>query len=196
MGFFCSAGILGGVLFARGLVVAEDVAAAAAGLQERLAGFFAEFAAEPVYVDFDQVGKGVKGLVPDMFGDFRPADDAAGVAREIFKERVFLGGEGNGARAALGGLRSGVEFEIADDDARGAEFVGAAEQGAQAGEEFAEFEGLGEVIVGASRPVMRSSTPSFAVSIRMGVRLPPARMALQTAKPSIPGIMTSRTIKS
>jgi len=30
-------------------------------------------------------------------------------------------------------LRTGVEFEVADDDSRGAEFVGAAEKGAQAG---------------------------------------------------------------
>ncbi len=46
-------------------------------------------------------------------------------------------------------MRAGIEFEIADDDSRGTEFVGAAKKGAQAGEEFAEFEGLGEVIVGA-----------------------------------------------
>ena len=46
-------------------------------------------------------------------------------------------------------MRTSVEFEIADNDARGAEFVGAAEQGAEAGEEFAEFKWLREVIVGA-----------------------------------------------
>jgi hypothetical protein len=41
MGFFRSAGILRGVFLAGDFVVAQDVAAAAAGLQQRLACFFA-----------------------------------------------------------------------------------------------------------------------------------------------------------
>jgi len=149
MGFLRPGGILGGVFFARDFVVAEDVAAAAAGLEQGLAGFFAKFAAEAVHVDFNEVGKRIEGFVPDVFGDFGAADNAAGVAGEIFEERVFLGSERDGTRAAFRGLLSGVEFEIADYDTWGTEFVGAAEEGAEAGEEFAEFEWLGEVIVGA-----------------------------------------------
>src|ERR1700731_2208490 len=107
MRLFRSAGGLRGVLFPRYFVVAEDVAAAAARLQQWLAGFFAQFPAEAVYINFDQVGKGIEGFIPDVFGDFRAADYTAGVAGEIFEERVFLGGEGNRASAALGGLRTG-----------------------------------------------------------------------------------------
>src|ERR1700739_208201 len=112
MGFFCSAGSLRGVLCAGGFIVAEDVPAAAAGLQQGFAGFLAGVPAQAVFVDFGEVGEGGVGLVPDVFGDFRAADDAAGVAGEIFEERVFLCGEGNGASAPLRGLRSGVEVGV------------------------------------------------------------------------------------
>src|SRR5258708_20435046 len=89
MGFFRSAGILRGVLFAGGFVVAEDIAAAAASLQERLAGLLAQFSAETVYVNFDQVGKGIEGFVPDMFGDFGTADYPTGIAAERSEEGLF-----------------------------------------------------------------------------------------------------------
>src|SRR6266852_2720272 len=98
----------------------EDVAAAAAGLQEGLTAFIAEFAAETVDVDFDQIGEGIEGLIPDMLGDFGAANDTAGIAREIFEERVFLGGEGDGFIAAFYGLSGGIEDDVADGYFRGA----------------------------------------------------------------------------
>src|SRR5712692_8800338 len=109
--------LLVGVGLGRG---GEHVAAAAAGLQEGLTAFIAEFAAETVDVDFDQIGEGIEGLIPDMLGDLGAANDAAGIAREIFEERVFLGGEGDGFIAAFYGLSGGIEDDVADGYFRGA----------------------------------------------------------------------------
>src|SRR5215469_1156641 len=126
MGFFSSAGMR---VFGWCLRLAENIAAAASSLQQGFAGFVAQFAAQAVHIDFDEVGKGVEGLVPNVLGNFGAANDAAGIAREIFEQGIFLNGEGNGAGAAFCGLRGSVEFEIADDDAWRAELVGAAKKG-------------------------------------------------------------------
>src|SRR5258708_20490680 len=104
MGFFGPAGILRGVLFAGCFVCAKYVAGVPPGLQEWLAGLFAKFATEAVYVDFDEVGEGIEGFVPNVFGDFRTANDAADVARKKFEQRVLLRGERDGTRAAFRGL--------------------------------------------------------------------------------------------
>src|SRR5260221_10057287 len=104
MRFLRPAGSLRGVLVAGCFVVAKYVAAARLGLQEWLAGLFAKFATEAVYVDFDEVGEGIEGFVPDVLGDFRTANDAADVARKKFEQRVLLRSEGDGTRAASRGL--------------------------------------------------------------------------------------------
>src|SRR4029077_19161282 len=103
----------GGRGFRRGT---ENIAAAAASLKERLPVSVTEFAAKAVHVDFDEIGEGVEGLVPDVLGNFRAADDAVGIAGQEFEERIFLGGEGNEAIAALGRLRRGIELQIAHDN--------------------------------------------------------------------------------
>jgi len=127
----------------------QNVAAAATSLQERRIGVVVELAAEAVYVDFDEVRERVEGLIPDVFGDFRAADNAAGIASEEFKERILLAGQGDGAIAALGGLRGGVERKVAHDDLGRAEFPGSAQQSAEPGEQLAKLEGLREVVVSA-----------------------------------------------
>ena len=127
----------------------QDVAAAAAGLQQRAIVVIAKFAAETIHVYLDEIREGIEGFVPDMFGDFRAADDTASIASEKFQESILLGGQGDGASAALGGLRGGIERQVSHHDLRGAEFRGPAQEGTKTGEQFAKFEGFGEVVVGA-----------------------------------------------
>src|SRR5260221_7730033 len=104
MRFLRPAGSLRGVLFAGCFVVAKSVSAAPPGLQEWLAGLFAKFATEAVYVDFDEVGEGIEGFVPNVLGDFRTANDTANIARKKFEQRVLLRSERDGTRAAFRGL--------------------------------------------------------------------------------------------
>src|SRR6516162_7068115 len=102
----------------------ENVPAAAPCLEKRRAGRVAEFTPQTVHVDFDEIREGIERFVPDVFGNFRAADDPAGVARKKLEERIFLRGERNGAVAALGGLRGGVEDQVSYNNLRGKQFVG------------------------------------------------------------------------
>src|ERR1700738_3022009 len=127
----------------------QKVAAAATSLQHGLGGVVAKFAAQAVDVDLNEIGKGVKGLVPDMLGNFCAADDATGVTGEEFEEGVFLGGKRNGVAAAFNGLRGSVQGEIANNDLWRTQIVGAPEQCAETGKELAKFKRFSEVVVGA-----------------------------------------------
>src|SRR6266853_963715 len=98
-----------------GLVVdAEHVAGAAFGVQQGSLFGSVNFAAQAIYVDFDQVGEGIEVFVPNVFGNFSAADDASGVAGEIFEQRVLLVGEGNLAIGAGSDLRGGIERQVGD----------------------------------------------------------------------------------
>src|SRR6266404_7750743 len=100
----------------------EHVAGAALGVQQESFAGSVNFAAQAVDIDFDQVGKGIEVFVPDVFGDFSAADDASGVADEVFEQRVFLVGKRDAAIAASGNLRGGIERQIRDGQLRGFEF--------------------------------------------------------------------------
>src|SRR5215831_5230405 len=137
--------------FARFLCIrgaTENVPAAAPCLEKRRAARVAEFTPQTVYVDFDEIREGIERFVPDVFGNFRAADDPAGVARQKLEERIFLRGERDGAVAALGGLRGGVEDQVSYNNLRGKQFVRAAQKSSEAREEFAKLKGLCQVVVG------------------------------------------------
>ncbi len=95
---------------------------------------------------------GGAGGSPDFAKKLRVGDDLAAMAEEEAQELVFPGGEGDG-RAGAGDPAGGkVDLDVAetgDRGLRGARGGRAAKQDAQAGEQLAAAEGLGEVIVGA-----------------------------------------------
>ena len=84
-----------------------------------------------------------------MLGDLFAADDGPLAAGEVFEQCVLLAGERDGAAGAGDGVGVGVDLQIVDAQHGAPEHRGAAEEGADAGEEFVEVEGFGEVVVGA-----------------------------------------------
>src|SRR5271169_4680607 len=63
-------------------VSTEDVSAASPGSQQGLAGIVTQLAAQPVHIDFNEIGEGVEGFVPDVLSNLRPAHDAPGIAHQ------------------------------------------------------------------------------------------------------------------
>src|SRR5216684_6741078 len=128
---------------------AKEVAGAAAGMEQGLAGISVNFPAHAIHVNFDQIREGIEGLIPHVFGDIRAPYNAAGVAGKIFEQRIFLGGERHGPPRPGNALRGGIQDEVGDDNFGGAELTGAAQQRTKTRKQLAEFEWLGEVIVRA-----------------------------------------------
>ena len=107
-----------------------------------------DFAAEVADVDVDDVGEAVVIHIPDMFDDHGAAEGTALVAHHVFENAEFLGREVDGFGAAGDFAADAIEREVGDLEALG-RGLSAAQEGADAGEEFDEGEGLDEVIVGA-----------------------------------------------
>src|SRR6266851_5685352 len=128
---------------------AKEVAGAAAGMEQGLAGIGVNFPAHAIHVNFDQIREGIERLIPHVLGDFRASHNAAGVARKIFEQRILFGGKRHGPPRPGNDLRGGVQDEVGDDNFGGAELTGAAQQRTKTRKQLAEFEWLGEVIVRA-----------------------------------------------
>src|SRR5271166_2734783 len=84
-----------------------------------------------------------------MLGNFRATNHAVGIARQEFKERIFLGCKRNRTISALGRLRPGIELQIAHENLCGAQLSGTAQQCTQARQQFAELKWLRQIIIGA-----------------------------------------------
>src|SRR5579863_713251 len=147
-GFLCAMVSEGGLRV--GLVgEAQQVAGAATRVEERRVFRAVDFAAKAIYVDFDEVGERVELLVPNVLGDFGAADDAANVTHEKFEQGVFFVGQGNMAAGAGSSLPGRVQGQGFNGELSGLQLERTAQQSAQAGQEFAKLEGLGEIVVGA-----------------------------------------------
>src|ERR1017187_2836907 len=88
---------------------AEDVAFAAAGADQAGRASGIEFGAQALNVDIDHVGEGVEAFVPDVLRDGFAAYDAVLVEHQELEQRVFLGGEADGAAGARDGVAGGVQ---------------------------------------------------------------------------------------
>jgi hypothetical protein len=98
------------------------------------------------------VGGGVKAHLPDVVEDHAAGDDASGIAAEVLEEGKLLLGELQFSAAAVRFAPDEIEFEVGDAKAGGFRLVrrAAAEKGAQAGNDFCDSEGLGEVIIASA----------------------------------------------
>ena len=74
---------------------------------------------------------------------------ATGTLREVEQECEFGGGERDLARAATHEVSFTVDHQITDDDDRRERVHAAARERAESGQQFAEVEWLGEIVVGA-----------------------------------------------
>src|SRR5216684_4489884 len=111
--------------------------------------FAVDDAAEAADVDLDQVREGIEIVVPDVLGDLFAAHDPAGIYREIFEQRVLLGGQGQLVAAARDAMRARIEAKVADLDDRILPHSAPTQESAQAGQQLRELERLDEIVIGA-----------------------------------------------
>src|SRR5229473_2575392 len=109
----------------------KEVAGAAAGMEQGLAGIGVNFPAHAIHVNFDRIREGVERLIPHVLVDFRASHNAAGVARKIFEQRIFFGGERHTSARPGDALRGCIQDEVGDGNFGGSELTGAAQQRAE-----------------------------------------------------------------
>ena len=109
-----------------------------------------DFFAEVGHVDAQVVRVFLVARTPDVAEELAVGDDLSAMLEQQTEECVFFDGEVN-VRAGLGhGASREIDLHVAERcDAYLAGGLGAAEEDADAGEEFAAAEGFGEVVVGA-----------------------------------------------
>src|SRR5258706_900726 len=128
---------------------AQLVACASPGVDERRCERLVNLSPQPINVDFYQFGERVEGVVPDMFRDFFPPDNFAGVAREILKQSVLFGGKFDRLPIAADSLPAGIDLKIADFNYDRAQVCAAPQQCAQPRQQFTELERLRQIVVRA-----------------------------------------------
>ena len=84
-----------------------------------------------------------------MLPDVAAGDDAADVVGQVFEEGIFAAAEIDVLAGAADDAASGVHLQIGDAQDGGGGFIFAADHGADAGEQFGEYERFDEIIVGA-----------------------------------------------
>ena len=108
-----------------------------------------ELAANVIDVDIDDVGSGLGFELPDVGKQFTAGDALTTAEHEVLEEGKLLGGEGDLPAAALDEMIDSVEFEVAGAKDLLGELRTATEEGAAAGGELEEAEGLQQAVVGA-----------------------------------------------
>ena len=108
-----------------------------------------EFFAEVGDVGLDDVGVVLPVVVVEVLEELCAGDDDAGAEHEVLEDAVLGGGEIDEGAGAMDGLLEGVELDVGDTQGGVGCSFAAANEGFGAGEEFAEVEGLAEVVVGA-----------------------------------------------
>jgi hypothetical protein len=86
--------------------------------------------------------------VVEVLEQFLLADDDAGAMDEVFEDVVFSGREVDEDTGAVDGLLEGIEGDAEGVEGGVGRALAAADEGLGAGDELAEVEGLGEVVVG------------------------------------------------
>ncbi len=133
-------------------LILENIAHTPHGSYQRTVGVAVDLVAQPVYVDVHDVGGGVEAHLPDVVEDHAAGDDAAGIAAEVLEEGKLLLGELQFGAAAVGFAPDEIELEVCDAKAGGFRLVrrAAPEKRTQAGNDFCDSEGLGEVVIASA----------------------------------------------
>jgi hypothetical protein len=142
----------------------EAVAAAAEGLDDGIGrgDGSIELAAQVGDVGLDDVGVMFPIEVVEMLEEFLLANDNARAVHEVLEDVVLGGREVDEDAGTMNGL-----FQRIEGDAEGVESgvgraLAAADEGFGAGDEFAEVEGLGEVVVCAGVEELDDGAGAFA----------------------------------
>src|SRR5439155_1162874 len=101
-------------------------------MKQRFPGIRVNFAAHAIHVNLDQIRERIERFIPHVLGNFRTSDDAAGVARQIFEQRISLGGEWHTAASPGNALRCGIKDKVGDGYFGGAQLTRTPQQRAEA----------------------------------------------------------------
>ena len=109
---------------------------------------FAQLLADVGDMHIDEVGQAVFCLIKEVIVNLRAGDELTLVESQEFDKRVFQGGEVD--RLAVLGDRAGVGMKSsdADGDVRVGQPGGAADEGADTGQEFFQVKRFDEIVVG------------------------------------------------
>src|SRR5271170_2455647 len=131
-------------------VVADHIAGAAHGVQERLRKALVDLGSQSRNVHVDDVGLRIEMVVPDILQQHRPGDNLAGMAHEIFQQAEFARLKLQFLPGAAHLVRKPVELEIGNAVKR---FLAAAtapaRQHLDACKQFRERVGLRQIVVAA-----------------------------------------------
>src|ERR1035438_690745 len=111
-------------------IASQDVSRAAPGVEQGLRGSNIDFSAQAVYVNFDEIREGIEIFVPNVFGNFRAANDTTRVARQELNQRVLFGSYRNWPARTNHRLRGGIQHKIRNRELQRAEFARTTRQGA------------------------------------------------------------------
>ena len=123
----------------------DNVSLAATGFNE----VFSELLAEFVNVDVEHVGHGVVVFIEEVLVEEIAGDDFVVMPDHEFGHGVFAGGDFDGLSLDGDGPGGGIDGDVSDGEFGAAFATVAADEGADAGDEFGEVEGFGEVVVSA-----------------------------------------------
>ena len=147
-------------------------------------------------VGLDDVGVVLPVVVVEVLEQFALADDYARAVDEVFEDAVFGGREVDEDAGAADGLLQRVDLHTESVERGVRRAFAAADEGLGAGDELAEVEGLGQVVVGAGVEQLNDGVaPSLAVRMRTGVASWRARRRSRP-RPSSLGSIRSRMMRS
>src|SRR5271157_1995627 len=127
---------------------AQNVAFAAAGVNQAAADPRVQLGAQALDVHVDHIRERIEVLVPDVLPDLLAAHHPALVEHQKLHQRVFLGGQAHGLPGARDGMAGGVQGEVGDPRHLRPQAGGPPQQGPQPSQQFLEIERLGEIVVG------------------------------------------------
>lgn len=113
-----------------------------------------EFLAEPGHVDVDGTGDGDELESPHLAEEFFAGDDLTFVLEQEAEQLELACRQGDGFAVDGHDARAEVDLDVTKPDqlglrGGGGSHAGAAQKGFDAGDQFHELEGFGEVVVGA-----------------------------------------------
>src|SRR5580693_1513180 len=132
----------------KNLPASKDIAYSANGVQPRFVRV--DLGPQTMHQDIDHVRLRIEAVIEDVLENHRFRHGATGLAHQVFEQGGFARLQFHLLTAARDGARQEVKRQVADGQASGfGGLRGASDQGVEAGGQFGEGEGLGQVIVAA-----------------------------------------------